>query len=96
LKISSDSGPSNLRSAPPDEIDQRKPPWPGKLRKWRLQDSTYMSSTGASAICTRKMRSPGIERIADSGVLREQVWKLSSTSPTDLWSARRTTSQASR
>ena len=38
-------------------------PWPGKQRKCRLHDSTSRSSCGASASCTRKMRSPGIEPI---------------------------------
>ena len=55
-----------------------------------------MSSHGASASCTRKIRSLGIERIALRSVLREKMWKLSSVSPIAGWSARRTTSQASR
>ena len=55
-----------------------------------------MSSTGASATCTRKMRSRGIGAMGLRSVLRASVWKLSSTTPTAWWSARRTASQASR
>lgn len=55
-----------------------------------------MSSRGASATWTRKIRSFGTERIARRSVFRARVWKVSSTSPIDGWSVRRTTSQASR
>ena len=40
-----------------------------------------MSSSGASATCTRKMRSLGMERIADRSVPRARVWKVSRIEP---------------
>ena len=42
------------------------------LRKWRLQESRSISSRGASATCTRKMRSPGIRRIVFGSMLARQ------------------------
>ena len=47
-------------------------PCPGKHRKCRLQDSTSMSSQGASASCTRKIRSLGIACSGFRSVLRAQ------------------------
>ena len=61
LKISSEIGPTY-----PDASTLRTkrvtgmPPWPGKSRKWRLHDSGSSWIIGASAICTKNIRSLGI------------------------------------
>ena len=55
-----------------------------------------MESRGASAICTRKMRSPGMDSIGGTGEPRENKWNVSSTRPMLGCSALRTISQASR
>ena len=75
---------------------RRGSPCPGMLRKCRLQERRSMSRSGASATCTRKMRSPGMRRIESGSILRASVWKESRIRPTAGWSARRTISQASR
>ena len=47
-------------------------PWPGKQRKCRLQDSTSRPSFGASASCTRKILSAGIDWIGGDRKRRRQ------------------------
>ncbi|MNE36486.1 hypothetical protein D3C80_1302970 [compost metagenome] len=65
-------------------------PCPGKQRKWRLHSSTSMARIGASAICTKKILSPGMSRIALGSPLSDKVWKLSRITPSAGWSAWRT------
>ena len=42
---------------------------------------------GASAVCTRTMRSPGMSAIGSIGHLRASAWKVSRIRPTWAWSA---------
>ncbi len=57
-------------------------PWPGKLRKCRDHCSRSMSIFGASASCTKVIRSAGIARIGSVGRPRASMCQLSRISPT--------------
>ena len=47
-------------------------PWPGKLRWCRAHCSTSIASSGASAICRKKIRSPGIAAMPRGSSLQRQ------------------------
>ena len=53
-----------------------------------------MAISGASAICRKKIFSPGMSAMPAGSSFSDRVWKLSRIKPSAGWSARRTISQA--